>query len=101
LILWQRYVRTVLPKPLDRVVDAFLGQLNVHDQVPVIKQHPAVLSLALPAKRLGTEFGEGLLDGIDNGANLTFISRRAQQEDVGDHELRADIKGDQVLGELV
>ena len=47
--------RAVPPDPLEGVVDALLGVLDVHDDVDVVEQDPAALAVALAADRLGAQ----------------------------------------------
>ena len=48
-------LRAVLPQPLERVELPLLGVLDVHHQVEVVQQHPALLPVPLAADRLGVQ----------------------------------------------
>ena len=44
---------------------------------------------------------QGLLDAVDDGADLALVGGRDDQEDVGDGELFGDVEGDDLGAELV
>ena len=97
----QRDHRAVAPEPLERVELALLGVLHVHHDLGVVDQHPAAVALALAAYGLGAGLAQLLLDLVDDRLDLALVGRRAEQEGVGDHELLADVEGQDVLGQLV
>ena len=78
-----------------------LGVLHVHDDVDVVQEHPATLALAFAADRVDVDLVERLLDAVDDRLDLTVVGRRAQQEDIGDHEGLGHVEQHDVLGQLV
>src|SRR5690606_14355665 len=71
-VLGQRDDRAVLPEALERVVDAVLGVLDVHDDVAEVQEDPAGLLLALAADRLGARLEHRLLDRVDDRRDLAL-----------------------------
>ena len=93
--------RAVLPQPLERVVGALLGMLNVDHDVQVVQQDPAAFPLSLTAHRPGAGLAQLLLDRVDDRPYLAVIGSRTEQEHVGDDELLTHVVSDDVAGELV
>ena len=58
--------RAVAPEPFEGVVRALLSVLHVHDEVEVVQQHPALVTLTLAMHWLGAEFAQSLLDRVDD-----------------------------------
>src|SRR5690625_3574742 len=65
--------RAVLPQSLERVVGPVLAVLDVHDDLTEVQQDPPGLASAFPAQPLGTGLEHGLLDGVGDRCDLTFV----------------------------
>src|SRR5690606_21798738 len=55
------------------------------------------LRLALATDRLRPRGEHRLLDGVDDGADLSLVRAGRDEEDVGEHQLLADVEGDDLL----
>ncbi len=75
--------------------------LDVHHDVEVVQQHPALLAVALAADRSGIQLAQCLLDAVDHGADLAFVGGGDDEEHVGDGQLLRHVEGDEVGAELV
>src|SRR5260370_34941345 len=67
----------------------------------VVEQHPAAFSLAMAPYRLRAGAAHPLLDLVNDGTDLTVVTRGAEQERVGDDELLAHVVADDGVGKLV
>ena len=68
---------------------------------PRSRAAPSARSAPLAAHGIDVDGIRGLLDGIDDRLHLAVVARRAQEEDIGDGQLLADVDGDDVVGLLV
>ena len=68
-----------------------------HD-VTEIKKHPATFGMALTSNAANADLVKLLFDLIDDCFDLTLVIARADDKDVGDDELIADIDSHDVLG---
>ncbi len=93
--------RAVLPQPVERVVRALVGLLDVHDDIDVVEQHPPALALAFAAHRLGAKVTQPALDGVDDGAHLPVGRGGGEHEAITDDQLIADVDDLDVVGLLV
>src|SRR5690625_4622216 len=97
----QQDLGTISPQSFQRVIRPIFGMLDVHHDVGVIQQHPATLTFALTADRLGVEGAQPFLDSVDDGPHLPIVRCRTQDEGIGDGELVGYVVSDDVLGQLV
>ena len=93
--------RAVLPEALQRVLQARLSLLNVHDELEVVEQHPLAVDGSFSSHGLGARRQQLLLDVVHDGRHLTVIAAADHQEDIGDGELFRHIEGDDVAAQLV
>ena len=75
--------------------------LDVHHEIQVVQQHPALQPVALAAYRLGVVRPQRLLDAVDDRTHLALVGRGDDQEDVGDRQLVGHVVGDQIGAQLV
>src|SRR5699024_10593749 len=88
----------VLPEPLERVVDAVLGVLDVRDDLTEVEEDPPGLGAPFATDELRAGLVHGLLDRVADRGDLALVARGRDEEDVGEHELLRDVEGDDLLG---
>src|SRR5215211_2250518 len=93
--------RRVAPQPFEVVVLALGGTEDVDDDVDVIEEPPARVTLALPARRPDLELlPQDPLDLLDDRTDLAARGRGADHEVVRDHDQLAHVENDDVVGLL-
>src|SRR3954454_14993293 len=97
----KRDQRAVPPQALERVEGALLLVLHVHDDLGVVEQHPAAVTLAFAAYRLGADVPQLVLDLVDDRPDPPGVGRRGEHESVRDHQLLGNVEGHDVVGDLV
>src|SRR5687768_8801824 len=99
--LFPVHARGVAPEPLEIVEGTFLGAEHVDHDVDVVEEPPAGVTLALPSRRANVELlPQGTLDLVHHRLDLACGSRGADHEVVSDHDQRAHVEDDDVLGLL-
>src|SRR5699024_2355001 len=72
--------RAIVVETIQAVVFPFLLTLDVHNGKAIIEQYPAVFSHAFATLRLKAFRGQCVFDFFDNGAYLTLIICRRDDE---------------------
>ena len=70
------------------------------DEVDEVQEDPAGLALSLAAEGAGAFDAAGALDLFGDGADLTIVAARADDEVVGDDQRLRDIQDEDVAGLL-
>src|SRR5699024_12616786 len=93
--------RAIVGEMIYAVVFPLLLALDVHDGKAVIEQYPAVFPHAFATLRLEAIRGQGVFDFFDNGAYLTLIICRRDDEKFRTGQNVRDINDSNVAGGLV
>jgi hypothetical protein len=97
----ERNYGSVRPQPLEVVVIALLRLEDVNDEVHVVQEDPAALSLALSSERLDLPGCQPVLDLLGDGSDLAIRVAVTDQEVVRYLEQAGYVEDDDPLGLLV
>lgn len=90
--------RSVLPQPFELIVFTLFVVKDVHHDIEVVEENPALLPFPFPPVGLDPGASKSTFHLFLNGRHLTLVASRADDKVIGDPDERPDLQDDDVLG---